>query len=152
MKTRNVSAATLMAAAALLTAPLANAVDAEVTFMIPVDLSGFPPEVENILIHCHLVADYATSGYVAVPLVDGAYRGTVTIVHRQNIGLNPAATIPYECELTMGTARFGSSSSPGTTVSLQGASYQHSLKAPAAAGTKPVIRVTGTITLQPATP
>ena len=118
--------------------------------MIPVDLSGFPPEVESISVHCHLVADYATTGYVTVPLVDGAYRGTVTIVHRQNIGLNPAATIPYECELTMGTARIGSTS--GHTVSLQGAAYQHSLKAPPAAGTTPVIRVTGTITLQPATP
>jgi hypothetical protein len=120
---------------------------ADVTFKVPIDVSGFPAEVSSISIGCYLQPQSNFGKATSVALQNGAFKGVVTI----EINLSGAISVEapkitgYQCTLMNAGAKVGTQQ--GIAVALDGSSYTSSYRAPAA--TTPVSKVTGSIKLTP---
>lgn len=128
----------------------AHAVD--VTFQVPVDVSGFPPDVISVTVECWLlpVEPMNARGTASVTLKSGAFKGTVsvplTVTSAQIIEGAPKIT-SYSCELYSATANIWTQKN--LAVSLTGGSYSGPFRAPPDPKAPAPADATGSIKLQP---
>jgi hypothetical protein len=140
-----------IAALALTAAPFA-AHAADVTFQVPVDISGFPPEVLSVQIECVLlpISPLNARATASVTLKGGAFKGTVpvaiTIISAQLLEGAPKIT-SYTCGFYSAVASIGTQSS--LSIGLTNSAYTSSFKAPADPTLAPPTKASGPIKLTP---
>ena len=70
------------------------------TFVVPVDVSHLPPDVESMNVHCEVQMPGVVIGHSTpriIPIAGGAYHADVTIAFNVDAGRDPATATQYIC-------------------------------------------------------